>query len=83
MCLRKYIFFLDTKSRLLSSLTYWKLKSLNRRDNCRNKAGWPIVVFRLNFVIYSGIREVKLNTTLNVDKAFEESNRNVHFDVRV
>jgi len=83
MCLTKHVFFLDSESSLLSMLTYWKLKSLNRTDNCKNKAGWHIVVFRLNFAIYSGIREVKLNTTLNVDKAFEVYNRNVHIDVRV
>jgi hypothetical protein len=64
-------------------LTYWKLKSLNRTGNCKIKAGCPTVVFRHNFTIYLGIREVKLNTTLNVDKAFEEYSRNVHFDVRV
>jgi hypothetical protein len=75
MCLRKYGFFLDSESRLLSLLTCWKPKSLNRTDTCKNKAGSPIVAFRLNFAIYSGIREVKLNATLNVDKAYEEYNR--------
>ena len=39
MCLTKHVFFLDSESSLLSMLTYWKLKSLNRTDNCKNKAG--------------------------------------------
>jgi hypothetical protein len=79
MCLRKYVFFPDFEFKLLSLLSHCNFKFMKRTDNCNNRAGWTIVIFRLNFAIYSGIRAVKFNTTLNVDKGYEKYNRSVHF----
>ena len=42
MCLRKYVFFLDSESRLLRLLTYWKLKSPNQTDSCKTKLADPM-----------------------------------------
>jgi hypothetical protein len=79
MCLTKYVFFPDFEFRLLSLLSHCNFKFLKGTDNCNNRAGWTIVIFRLKFAIYSGIRAVKLSATLNVDKDYEKYNRSVHF----